>query len=284
VLSVDGRALGQAGTQLPGLEGGVGAAVEAGDNPQRTSIAAALVSTEVAHQFTFRQDYSGEGRARAETFGGARPMAVAESELQVSVTRIAAGFAEANAGADLTYRMRINQRRTPPITFQPRLRILAKTRGEVTADSSGARGYASAQAFVQFGFAGRTFRAVATSPLGTGAASFDEQFIIDYLRPGEILPIRLTATVESGANSLFPGSYDAVATALVDPEFSFDEIAFAEYAMQEGFAPFRQADYYEFEFSEGVLVPEPPSIVLAAMSVAFFVAWKRKARLNRRTA
>jgi hypothetical protein len=35
---------------------------------------------------------------------------------------------------------------------------------------------------------------------------------------------------------------NASGTAVMDPEFSFDEVACAEYAMQQGFEPFRQAD------------------------------------------
>jgi hypothetical protein len=261
-------------------------AVEGGEDPSRSaSIPAAPASVELAHEFMLPQFYSGEGRGRAETFGGARPMAVAESEFQVLVTRQVGGFvSRATAVANLTYRMRINERRTPPITFQPRLRILAKTRGEATAEASGPRGYAGGQVDVQFGFGARSFRAFADTRQGRGSDSFDEQFIIDFLRPGDVFLIRLNASVASGAELLAIGEHSGAATALVDPEFSFDEVAFAEYAMQEGFAPFRQADFYEFEFSEGVLVPEPRTFVLAAMSLAMLIAWKLKssARLRRR--
>jgi hypothetical protein len=281
VLCLNGRVLGQAGTQLPGLEGGVGVAIEGGGNPPETaSIPAAPASTELTHQFMLPQFYAGEGRGRAETFGGVRPMAVAESEFEVAVTRQVGGIvARATAAADLTYRMRINERRTPPITFQPRLRILAKTRGEVTAEASGDQGYAGGQVDVQFGFGARTFRAFADTRQGRGSDSFDEQFIIDFLRPGDVFLIRLNANVASGA-MLAVGAHGGAATALVDPEFSFDEIGFAEYAMQQGFEPFRQADYYEFEFSEGVLVPEPSTVVLAAISLVLAIVWKRRSFLR----
>lgn len=274
-----GRATAQVATQLPSMEGAVSAAVEAGTNPQRTNIPAAPTSTMVAHQFAEPQGYSGEGRGVAQTFGGERPMAVAESEIVVTASRDLGGGVNSNALADLIYYMRINERRTPPIVFQPRLRILAKTRGDAKAEASG-RASAGATAQVQFGFVGRLFRAAANGQ-GTRTDGFNEQFIIDNLRPGDILPIRLTASVRSDG-LLFSGEHNAEAEAMVDPQFSFDEVAFAEYAMQEGFAPFRQADYYEFEFSEGVLVPEPTTIVLAAICLAISIAWRCKSFARRR--
>lgn len=281
LLCLTGHALGQAGTQLPGMEGEVGVAIEGGADPESASIRAAPASVELAHEFMLPQFYAGEGRGRAETFGGVRPLAVAESEFEVSVTRQFSGIAaRVGAAAGLTYRMRINQRRTPPITFQPRLRILAQSRGEVTAEASGDQGFATGQVNVRFGFGARSFRAFADTRQGRGSDSFDEQFIIDFLRPGDAFLIELDAFAGSGAigPTITPGARSGSATALVDPEFSFDEVAFAEYAGREGFEPFRQADYYEFEFSEGVFVPEPSGFALW-FTVAGLLASARLARL-----
>jgi hypothetical protein len=275
-----GRAMGQVATQLPGMEGTVSASV----NGEHSGLVGAPLSTDVAYEWMAPLVITGEGRARAQTFGGLRPLAVADSEIGVSLEAPQPAEPGASAGANLIYYMRINENRTPPIAFQPRLRILVKTRGEVTAEAS-AGAYARGFSSVQFGFMERYFEARADTREGTSFDSFNEQFILDTLFPGATVRIALNAFAGS-AGGRTVGAHSSSVTAVVDPEFSFDEIAFAEYAMQEGFAPFRQADYYEFQFSEGVLVPEPPSIVLAAMSLVFFVAWQRKscARLNRRAA
>lgn len=178
----------------------------------------------------------------------------------------------------MTYFMRINERRSPPIVFQPPLRIRVSARGSASFDASGQVVGGAATASVTIGDVGLidSIIADAQNPL----ASFDRQIILAPIFPGDVIPIRLAASAGVSVGQI-GGSGSA--SAFADPLFTFDEEGFAEYARQQGFEPFLQSDYYEFEFSPNVAVPEPNSLLLAALTAPLYLLRRRTKRYGNLT-
>jgi hypothetical protein len=207
--------------------------------------------------------FEAQATGRAETFGYARPTATAEVEVTASRTRddVNALF-QGTASSSLRYWMQIRERRPPPITFQPQLRVHADIIGEASVMHSGpGGGGASASAAASVGSFAANAQALTGGNLND---SFNESFVFAVM-PGERILLTVSANATAGVGN--PPDGFSSGMAIADPTLRFDEEAFAEYLTGRGVEPFLQADYYDFEFSDGLLVPEPSTATLALSGV-----------------
>jgi hypothetical protein len=76
-----------------------------------------------------------------------------------------------------------------------------------------------------------------------------------------LVELHSSVSARGGSGGQFPTGF-ASARAYADPTFEFNQHAFDEFALQQGFPTFQLSDYFEFEFSPLHPVPEPSTATL----------------------
>lgn len=111
---------------------------------------------------------------------------------------------------------------------------------------------------------------------GNSDAETNSSFAAVSGKVNEVFGVTLAAEGSFTAGGNYGGSGSGHAVA--DPLFEFDQASFDQYLIGQGFAPFHLANYFAFEFSDGVVagVPEPQTWALWFAGVAALV-WRRGA-------
>lgn len=195
-------------------------------------------------------------QARAETYGGTRPQAIATAEAHGSTIVLPVRFS-ALAAANIDYSARIRPRGTPPSgTYDVPITLHIQ-------------GHASGNAVSRVVIS--NFFNFSASTTGSEYREYDEYLGMSVPSDGSYaVSVSLQAQAEAFE---FRNAYWAHSSqALADPVFAFDQAAFD---LQMGAETFPLADYFEFEYSPGIITPAP-GVASLGLSLALLAGVRRR--------
>jgi hypothetical protein len=193
-------------------------------------------------------------------------------DLNMQASSSGQGAAGANASAELSYYLEVIQV-SPFLVYRPAtIPILISARGEASASGSNevtAGGSAGGSVIVRgLGFTPVIGESIRT---GVGPTSFDRTVRVD-VPTGRVVRFEVLMSGNAGAsagsdNFNIPNA-SATAMLVLDPLFTFDQAAFNEQAISDGFEPFLLHEFFELQPSPDIAVPEPLGMVLLVLGAA----------------
>ena len=209
--------------------------------------------------------YDLEQRAHAEAYGGESPQAIATAEARVTFsTGQESPPAVASANALVNYFLHLDTTNTSGLVWHPALiPVQFHALAEVTGASSASVGVLNVNTGVGL------FSDSAAGPQHPSPRPGFDRTVAFSIAPTHYLRVALSANA-SAYDDAIPATADAESSqALADPTFAFDQTAFDLYAASLGQPTFHLADFYSFEFSPTVVVPEPGSAMLLWCGATF---------------